>query len=157
MDPSHSRRPARAGCPAIDVIIADAAWRRAMRMPERTARRAACAVGIAATVKLDSDRAVRRLNARYRGRDKPTNVLTFEPPMPGAPGDIILGLGTVLREARAAGRSPAAHLAHLVVHGALHLRGHDHHGAGEARRMEMAEARLLAGLGVGNPWKGGRW
>jgi probable rRNA maturation factor len=57
------------------------------------------------------------------------------------------------REAVAAGRRTAHHLAHLVVHGALHLRGHDHHGAGEARRMEMAEARILHRLRVPNPWK----
>jgi probable rRNA maturation factor len=97
---------------------------------------------------LSSDRTVKRLNARHRHRNKPTNVLTFAPG-----GDIVLALETVRREAAAAGRSPAHHLAHLVVHGALHLRGHDHHAAGEARRMEMAEARILHRIGVPNPWK----
>ncbi len=72
---------------------------------------------------LASDRAVRRLNARHRGRNKPTNVLTFQPAGPGLPGEIVLALGTVRREAAAAGRPAARHLAHLVVHGALHLRG----------------------------------
>jgi probable rRNA maturation factor len=62
-------------------------------------------------------------------------------------------LGTVRREAAAARRRPAHHLAHLVVHGALHLRGHDHHHVGDARRMEMEEARILRGIGVPNPWK----
>jgi probable rRNA maturation factor len=104
-------------------------------------------------VMLSGDRAVQRLNARHRGRNKPTNVLTFEPAAPGAPGDIVLALGVVLREAREAGKRPAAHLAHLVVHGALHLQGHDHHEAGPARRMELAEARILRRLGVANPWR----
>jgi probable rRNA maturation factor len=83
-------------------------------------------------------------------------VLTFE--AMGGPagflgGDIVLALETVRREAAAAGRHPAHHMAHLVVHGALHLRGYDHHEAGDARRMEMAEARILHLLGVPNPWK----
>jgi probable rRNA maturation factor len=102
---------------------------------------------------LADDRTVKRLNARHRGRNKPTNVLTYEPSRPGLPGDVILALGAVRREAVAAGRPAAHHLAHLVVHGALHLRGHDHHGAGEARRMEMEEARILHRLRVPNPWK----
>jgi probable rRNA maturation factor len=103
---------------------------------------------------LTSDRAVKRLNARHRARNKPTNVLTFDSPVPGCNwGDIVLARGVVLREAQAAGRPVAHHLAHLVVHGALHLRGHRHDAAGEARRMEMAEARLLHRLGVPNPWR----
>ena len=98
------------------------------------------------------DRAVRRLNWRHRGKNKPTNVLSF-PSGSGAGGDLALALGTVLREARAVGKRPAHHLAHLVVHGALHLRGHDHLHPGEARSMEREEARLLRRLGVPNPWK----
>ena len=101
---------------------------------------------------LASDRTVKRLNARHRGRNKATNVLTFEPAAPGLPGDIVLALGTVAREAAAVGRRPAYHLAHLVIHGLLHLRGHDHHHAGDARRMEMQETRLLHRMGVPNPW-----
>jgi probable rRNA maturation factor len=66
---------------------------------------------------------------------------------------MLLALGVVRREAAETGRRPAHHLAHLVVHGALHLAGHDHHRAGEARRMELAEARILHRLRVPNPWK----
>ncbi len=80
-------------------------------------------------------------------------MLTFDPPAPGLPGEILLALGTVQREALAAGKRPAHHVAHLVVHGALHLQGHDHAGAGDARRMEMAESRILARLGLPNPWR----
>jgi probable rRNA maturation factor len=143
------------GPPATEaeILVIDPRWRRLVPKVARLARKAAAAGGGAGTVVLDRDLRVRRLNARHRGRNKPTNVLTFENP-PGIPGgDIVLALETVRREARAAGRRPAHHLAHLVVHGALHLRGHDHHGAGEARRMEMQEARILHALGIPNPWK----
>ena len=138
---------------AADIIIRDARWRRLVPGAERIARRAVAAAGGAGCVVLDRDLRVRHLNARHRGRNKPTNVLTFETPagMPG--GDIVLALETVRREALSATRRPAHHLAHLVVHGALHLRGHDHHVAGNARRMEMREARILHRLRVPNPWK----
>ena len=69
---------------------------------------------------------------------------------------LILALGVVRREARAAGRRPSHHLAHLVVHGALHLQGHDHGLPGDARRMEMAETRLLHRMGVPDPWRTAR-
>jgi len=150
MDPGTSIGPAQAG---IQVTIADAAWHRLLRDPVRLVRRAMDAAGARASVVLTSDAMVRHLNARHRGRNKPTNVLTFDPPAPGLPGEILLALGTVQREALAAGKRPAHHVAHLVVHGALHLQGHDHAGAGDARRMEMAESRILARLGLPNPWR----
>jgi probable rRNA maturation factor len=158
MDPSSRPSPAIAGLPLalhseIEVIIADPAWRRFVARPEAVARQAAHATGGAATIVLASDAEVKRLNARHRDRNKPTNVLTFEPAAPGLPGEIVLALGTVRREAQAAQRRPADHLAHLVVHGMLHLQGHDHGEAGEARRMEMAESRALSRLRRPNPWK----
>ena len=127
----------------------DAGWRRLVPRAERIAARAAAAAGGAGAIVLASDGAVKRLNARHRGRNKPTNVLTFDS------GDVILAAGVVRREARAAGRRAGHVLAHLVVHGALHLRGHAHGGAGEARRMELREARILHGLCVPNPWRRG--
>ncbi len=150
MDPDSRTGPARAGPP--EVLVDDLGWRRAVPRAERVVRRAALAAGGTGTVLLASDRAVRLLNRRHRGRDKPTNVLSFPGEVNGG-GDLALALGTVLREARAARKRPAHHVAHLVVHGALHLRGHDHLRPGEARRMEMEEARLLHRLGVPNPWK----
>jgi probable rRNA maturation factor len=102
-----------------------------------------------ADVVLTDDRTIKRLNARDRARNKPTNVLTYE-----QPPEILLGLGVVLREARAEQKTVTAHLTHLLIHGALHLAGHDHHHAGDARRMESAETRLLSRIGVPNPWKG---
>ena len=156
MDPSSSPSPAQAGRPETTILLTDPAWRRAVGNPERLVRRATGAAGVVATVVLTSDAEVQRLNAQHRGRNKPTNVLTFEPAAPGLAGDIVLAFGTVRREARSAGRPTADHLAHLVIHGGLHLRGHDHARAGDARRMEMAEARAMARIGLPNPWKGAR-
>ena len=147
MDPDSRRGPAAAGRP--EIIVEDLAWRRMVPRVDALVRRAAVAAGGSGSVLLSSDAVVRRLNRVFRGKDKATNVLTFES------GDIALASGVVRREARAAGRRVSHHLVHLVVHGALHLRGLDHGGVGEARRMEMAEARVLRGLGVPNPWRGG--
>lgn len=146
----------------IAVIVADAAWRRLVPGAETLARRAVLAAladaGAAEegsiSVLLADDRTLRRLNGTHRGIEKPTNVLSFPGEMPGHLGDIALALGVVRREAVAAGKRPAAHFAHLVAHGTLHLLGHDHLGAGEARRMERAEARAMARLRLPNPWKG---
>ncbi len=131
----------------------DPAWRRFVPRIAALVSRAVQVAGIEAlpgvSVVLADDRLVRGLNARHRGRNKPTNILTYEDPAP----EIILALGVVRREAGAAGRRVPHHLAHLVVHGALHLLGFDHDHPGDARRMEMAESRLLHRLGVPNPWK----
>src|SRR6478752_5283974 len=140
MDPAASSGPAQAGIrDGVNVIVAEPAWRRLIRGAESMAARAARAAGAQGTVVLAADRTVQGLNARHRGRNKPTNILTYTVPAP----EMLLALGVVRREAAEAGRPPAHHLAHLVVHGALHLAGHDHHRAGEARRMELAEARTL--------------
>ncbi len=153
MDPA-SIRPAQAGPPSQpEIIVADPAWRRFVPRLRIVVTRAAHAAGLSGTILLADDRTVRRLNARDRGRNKPTNVLTYDPPYPGLPGQIVVAAGVVRREAAAAGRLPAHHLAHLLVHGALHLAGHDHLSAGEARQMEMAEARILRRIRVPNPWK----
>jgi probable rRNA maturation factor len=124
-----------------------------VRNPESVVRRAAEIAGAYATIVLASDRTVRSLNARHRGIEKPTNVLTFEPLAPGQPGEIILALETIRREAHAAKKRLSDHLAHLVIHGSLHLQGHDHHSAGDASRMEQTEARLMGRLKRPNPWK----
>ncbi len=150
MEPPSSRP--RAGDKdgfAIEIVVAEPAWRRLVPGAEAIVRRAARAARMHATVVLAGDRLVRRLNARDRGQDKPTNVLTYECPAP----EVVLALGVIRAEAAAQGRRPIHHLAHLVVHAALHLRGQDHHQPGEARRMEMAESRILRGIGIPNPWK----
>ena len=151
MDPEASSGPAQAGIQGqISVIVAEPAWRRLVPRAEAIAARAARAAGSgSAAIILAADRTVRRLNARHRGRDKATNVLTYLMPAP----EVVLALGVIRREAASAGRRPAHHLAHIVVHGVLHLAGHDHDHAGDARRMELAEARILHRLRVPNPWK----
>jgi probable rRNA maturation factor len=152
-----TRRPAQGRRNhSAEIILEDPSWRRALPSVARLVSRAVAAGGGAGSVLLSSDRRVRALNRLHRGIDKPTNVLTFEPaggPGEASGGDIVLAFGVVRREAATGGKNLARHLAHLVVHGALHLRGEDHLQAGEARRMEMAEARILRRLGVPNPWK----
>jgi probable rRNA maturation factor len=155
MDPA-STYPAQAGTgEEPDIIVADPAWHRLVPRVRAITARAAKAARLSGTILLTDDRTVRRLNARDRGRNKPTNVLSYGRPAPGLPGQIVLASGVVRREAAAEARPAAHHLAHLVVHGALHLAGHDHERAGAARRMELAEARILRRIGVPNPWKPG--
>lgn len=114
------------------------------------------------SVVLSDDATVRGLNRDHRGKDYATNVLSFPPafvpPMfveQGAPrplGDVILALGTVLREAEEQGKPAIDHLRHLVVHGVLHLSGYDHETEAEAEEMEDLERAVLAGLGVPDPY-----
>lgn len=100
----------------------------------------------------------RALNRDYRGRDKPTNVLSFgfEPP-PGLEvphlGDLVVCSEVVEEEAREQGKPLAAHYAHMVVHGLLHLQGYDHEDPAEARRMEALEIEILRRLGYDNPYE----
>lgn len=108
---------------------------------------------IPATICLDNDQTIRRLNDEYRGKNRPTNVLSFERFDGTAGGDIILALQTVRREALANRKPIRHHFAHLVIHGLLHLQGYDHITINEARQMEMKEARLMHMLGFPNPWK----
>jgi probable rRNA maturation factor len=134
--------------PPGEITIADPLWRRIVPHIARVVGRAMELTGCPANVVLTDDRTIQRLNARDRGKNKPTNVLTYT-----HPPEILLGLGVVRREAAAARKSVSRHLSHLLVHGSLHLAGYDHEHAGDARRMEQAEARLLAVLKIPNPWK----
>lgn len=99
----------------------------------------------------------RALNRRYRDRDHATNVLSFPADLPPGLrlpllGDLVICAPVVAREAREQGKPPAAHYAHLTVHGVLHLLGHDHQREAPARRMEALETRILAGLGIPDPY-----
>jgi probable rRNA maturation factor len=109
-----------------------------------------------------TDEEVRVLNREFRGKDKPTNVLSFPAePLPGLPeeaqplGDLALALETCLAEAEAKAVPPANHAAHLVVHGLLHLLGYDHLVDEEAETMENLERRVLERLGIADPYGDG--
>jgi probable rRNA maturation factor len=154
--------------PEIEIDFAEPAplWREALPEAEAlcsTAARAAlreAAPGLAAVelaIVLAEDEAVRALNRHWRGQDKPTNVLSFPvaqaPEGPRLLGDIVLACETIAREAKEQGKSLADHVSHLVVHGTLHLLGHDHEKEDEAERMEHLERRVLATLGVADPYR----
>ncbi|MGK9054501.1 rRNA maturation RNase YbeY [Neorhizobium petrolearium] len=107
------------------------------------------------------DASIQEINAEWRGKDKPTNVLSFpafplEPgKMPGPMlGDIVVARETVEREAVDLDKSFEDHLTHLLVHGFLHLFGYDHMETGEAEKMEALETRILAVLGLSDPYAG---
>jgi len=122
----------------------------------RTLRRwtgAAAERRLAVTLRFVGAREGRALNARYRGRDYATNVLTFvyDDVVPRT-GDIVVCVPVVTREARAQGKALRAHLAHLIVHGMLHLQGYDHERGADAARMEARETELLARLGYRAPY-----
>jgi probable rRNA maturation factor len=99
----------------------------------------------------------RRLNAAYRGKHKPTNVLSFpaseaERTYDGALGDLVVCAPVVAREAGEQAKPPVRHWAHMIVHGTLHLLGHDHEAPRAARRMEALEVEILSGFGYQNPY-----
>ena len=131
--------------PGVERIVRRAA-RAAITGTRRTRR---CSL----TVALADDARVRELNARDRRKDKPTNVLSYPSGEKGFLGDIVLARQTVWREAREQRKTLADHLAHLVVHGTLHLLGYDHEtGEADAERMEALERRVLAKLGIADPY-----
>ena len=94
----------------------------------------------------------RRLNRSYRGKDYATNVLTFIYGTKPLEGDVVICAPVVAREAKAQGKAVAAHHAHLLVHGLLHLQGFDHEREREAKKMESRERRILARLGFADPY-----
>ena len=104
------------------------------------------------SIVLSDDAHIQELNRDYRGKDKPTNVLSFPQDEPTMLGDVILAYETLAREAMEQDKAFADHVAHMLVHGALHLQGYDHEDANEAEAMEAEEIRILAALGVKNPY-----
>lgn len=154
--------------PVVDLRIDDESWRDP-ELEVAAVIRAAAAAALAEaglrdtpvelSVLLTNDDEIARLNARWRGRPRATNVLSFpavEGPAPGPRGgflgDIALAFETLVREAADAGIALADHVSHMMVHGILHLLGHDHGTDREAREMERREARALGALGVADPY-----
>jgi probable rRNA maturation factor len=152
----------------LEISVPSSLWRglpRARTMARETI--AACANEIRATPSgragvslcLSDDAHLRELNARWRGPDKPTNVLSFPAAQRAGPasmlGDIALAYETIAREAETSGVTLADHYRRLVAHGFLHLLGYDHRTDEEAGRMEALEKRILARVGVADPYADG--
>jgi probable rRNA maturation factor len=147
-----------AACPEVEALAAETA---------RTALGRQVGLSVAPPLILDitltDDTEQRRLNRTWRGKNVPTNVLAFPavakgmPPLPaGAPlllGDVVLAFETVAREAVEQQKPLADHLAHLVVHGVLHLLGFDHENDTDAAIMEAREVEILQSLGVPDPYR----
>jgi probable rRNA maturation factor len=142
----------------IDIRLESPLWVGALADCEALALRVIVAAmraeraGGAVALMLADDETLRDLNARWRGQDKPTNVLSFPAPDGFGLGDIALAFETVAAEAQAQGKTLAAHTSHLIVHGFLHLLGYDHEDEGEAIEMEARERAILATLGVADPY-----
>jgi probable rRNA maturation factor len=153
---------------AVEVLAESPLWGdepQAETVVRRAVLAAAAATAAAGEISLvlADDAALRALNRTWRGIDKPTNVLSFPaapavrgeargPRRPRILGDIAIAHETVRREAAAEGKPFEHHLAHLAVHGFLHLLGYDHESESEAEDMERLECTILAGLGVSDPY-----
>lgn len=108
------------------------------------------------TIRIVAERESQALNRKFRGKDQPTNVLSFQAesaPGEKALGDLVICAPVVQREAREQAKTTRAHWAHMVVHGCLHLLGFDHEREPEARRMEAREVRILRRLGYPDPYQ----
>ena len=152
----------------VDIMRGPGDWGRVAGLDALAARAVETAVAgvrgapqqpVEVSLLLSDDAGVRELNRTWRGLDKPTNVLSFPGAGPSPDGsehlgDIALAFETIEREAEAEGKTLADHVAHLIVHGALHLLGHDHETDAEAEAMEAIEIEALARLGVADPYRG---
>jgi probable rRNA maturation factor len=146
---------------SIDLQFGDPRWRKSRGLPARLTaaaelalRRGRAGRKAALTILLADDAQLKTLNRDFRGKNKPTNVLSF--PAPENPGrylgDIALAYDTTQKEALAAGKCFADHATHLAIHGVLHLLGFDHVHARDAHKMEPLETRILAEFGIADPY-----
>jgi len=147
----------------IDVLVQSDLWKEpgkvksSLRRAVEAAATALSTSGMELAIVLTDDSAIRLLNRQWRGIDKATNVLSFptenqggEPPLLG---DIVLAYETIAREARDQGKPFAHHLAHLAVHGFLHLEGYDHRQNKDAEIMERLERKILRELAIPDPYR----
>jgi len=155
--------PERPAAPQLEVLVnsplwagADAAQGLMCRALAEAAHVLSPRAGGEVCVVLTDDAAIRSLNRVWRGIDAPTNVLAFPAKASAHPlphfGDIVIAYETAQAEAAAAAKPLGDHVAHLAVHGFLHLLGYDHQADAEATRMEQLERMLLARLGIGDPY-----
>ena len=159
------KRPRTKNPPQIDVIVRSARWRE--RPTAKTiVKKAVFAAAIAASTRpielaivLSDDSAIRALNRNWRGKNAPTNVLSFPAATPGKArsaspylGDIVIADQTTAREAVAEGKPFNHHLTHLAIHGFLHLLGYDHENDRDAQTMERLERKILKRLAIPDPY-----
>jgi len=144
---------------AITLLVEDEGWRKSRGLVTRLRRAAEAALATARlkgnlTLLLSSDARLRSLNHEFRGKNKPTNVLSFPAAGEGGyRGDIAIAYGVARKEAQASGKKLADHACHLVVHGVLHLAGYDHEHLADAKIMEPLEVKILKRLGISDPYK----
>jgi probable rRNA maturation factor len=138
----------------IRLVVEDSHWR-IRGLGARLVKAAALGLGRRkgdVTILLAGSRKLRALNRQFRGRDKATNVLSFPAAGPGYLGDIAIAYGVAAAEARRERKPLTDHASHLALHGTLHLLGYDHGTAREAEVMETLETKLLARLGIADPY-----
>jgi probable rRNA maturation factor len=140
----------------ITLVVEDQGWRAhrglqtRLKLAAEAARKAGKLKGDV-TILLSGDKKLAALNHDFRGKAKPTNVLSF-PGSDGYAGDIAIAYGVTAAEAKAAGKKFLDHATHLVVHGVLHLAGYDHERPKDAAVMEPLEVKVLARLGIADPY-----
>ena len=148
----------------LEITFQNKRWRAALPHIRALCRRAISSVldlkQCSVSVVFADDAFVQTLNRDYRGKDKPTNVLSFPLPAVDAPmrpmGDIVLAFETVSKESVEQHKTLEEHLTHLLIHGALHLSGYDHITDDEAAQMEAIEIEKLKKLGFKNPYEGSK-
>ncbi len=143
----------------VTVLVEDPQWRSEGRgFPAELRRVVSTALDEAKertgnlTILLADDAKLEDLNTKFRGKPKPTNVLSFPAGDSAYLGDVAIAYGVTAREAQGSGKSIHDHALHLAVHGVLHLLGYDHESAREARIMEPLEIAILAKLGIADPY-----
>jgi probable rRNA maturation factor len=161
---TRKRQGRSASAPSIDIIIDSPLWNSVPSLKSALRRAIAAATppqvaNAEIAIVLTDDQSIRALNRQWRGHDNATNVLSFpaggRDRADGTPillGDIVIAYETTANEAEAEGKSFLHHLSHLAVHGFLHLVGYDHESHDDAETMEGLERRILARLGVPDPY-----